>query len=94
MDRLARDTHRVADLLPRPSLLPRQRHLLCLYALGQTPQRQHRAQPDSRIAGPQHRRKIDGSLIGIVYVRQFGLTDRRLSNQTDMENSAAVRGTV
>ena len=90
MDRLARDTHRVADLLPRPSLLPRHRHLLCLYALGQTPQRQNRTQPDSRIPGRKHRRKVDGSPVGIVHLRQFGLTERRLSNQTDIEKSAAV----
>ena len=60
MNGLAGDAEGVADLLPRPASGAGQRDLVGLYPLSQAAQREHGAQPNSRVVGGEDRGDLGG----------------------------------
>ncbi len=56
VNRLSGDAERVSNLLPGPSLLASELHLLGLEPLGQAPQGEHSTQPNRGVARSDRRR--------------------------------------
>ena len=88
MHRLAGDTQRVTNLLPRPALRAGHLDLVGFDPLGQSMQRQRRAKPNRRVI----RREIGAEFVN-VHVCQFTLThvvcQRKLTASSSTESPVA-----